>query len=120
MSISSIFVCKRTSFLIFSISVSVFSSYQQAASGLVITDQGAYELSDNYYDTYGFEYIPGAPEDSAHVTWLRSSTSAWRLDAAAIGPNPRVEIGQRHIPDEPLYLIINLGLSSGFSVSKNG
>lgn len=34
-----------------------------------------------------------------------------------MGPNAATEIGQRHIPDEPMYLIINLGISSGFSVS---
>lgn len=59
----------------------------------------------------------------------------WRMGPDALAPDPRVEIGRRHVPEEvsdadgvfwcftsdttvqnqPMYVIINLGLSSGFT-----
>jgi hypothetical protein len=31
-----------------------------------------------------------------------------------MGPNAEAQIGRRHIPDEPMYLIVQLGISEAF------
>ena len=90
------------------------SAYQQAASGLTKTNFEAYELSGNVFNSYGFEYIPGGGKDS-HVTWTLQGEPQWRLGSAAMGPNPATEIGQRLVPEEPMYILLNLGISSGFT-----
>lgn len=93
------------------------SVYQQAASGLVTTPDSAYEDTDARYDTWGFEYKPGSGPDG-YVTWTQGDKNMWRMNAAAIGPNPRTEIGQRLVPPEPMYVLLNLGLSSGFTYGE--
>ncbi|PWN50880.1 concanavalin A-like lectin/glucanase, partial [Violaceomyces palustris] len=90
------------------------SVYQQAASGLVYTDRSAYQETDNIFNSYGYEYIPGSSSD-AHITWTIEGKPVWKLNSLALGPNPATEIGQRPIPQEPMYIILNLGISSSFT-----
>lgn len=93
------------------------SVYQQAASGIITTQDSNYEDNGMQFDTYGFEYRPGGGSD-AHITWTRTDRPMWQVHSSAIGPNPATEIGQRPIPYEPMYIILNLGMSSGFSYGK--
>ncbi|KAJ3516407.1 hypothetical protein NLJ89_g1151 [Agrocybe chaxingu] len=62
---------------------------------------------------YGFEYKPGF--DDAYVTWINEVT-AWTIRASAFVDDPLVEISSRPIPQEPMYIIANLGISEDFSV----
>jgi hypothetical protein len=39
---------------------------------------------------------------------------AWTVYQSAIGPNPRTEVSTRIIPEEPMYILINLGISNNF------
>lgn len=87
--------------------------YQQAASGVVECDSNAYELTSGGFDTYGFEYKPGGDSDS-YVTWTVSEEPQWRLNALGLGPDADTQIGQRLIPAEPMYIIMNLGMSNSF------
>lgn len=82
--------------------------YQQALSGLT-------NLNNTWYDgvayqKYGFEYEPGS---SGYVTWFVGEDATWKLDSRAIGPNGNV--GQRVIPQEPMAMVLNFGMSNGFS-----
>jgi beta-glucan synthesis-associated protein KRE6 len=36
------------------------------------------------------------------------------MKQAGVAADPRVEIGSRPVPQEPMYLITNLGISNGF------
>jgi hypothetical protein len=63
---------------------------------------------------YGFEYVPGLESDGAYITWYLDGKLAWRMNAAAVGADARAQISARTIPEEPMYLILNLALSSGF------
>ncbi|PWN32148.1 concanavalin A-like lectin/glucanase [Meira miltonrushii] len=90
------------------------SVYQQAASGLITTDRDNYEDNGMKYASYGFEYKPGGTPD-AYVTWTKDSQPMWKMSTEAIGPNVQTEIGQRTVPPEPLYIILNLGMSSSFT-----
>jgi len=87
--------------------------FQQAVSAKVNTSDTAYQHTGGEYDTYAFEYVPGKSEDS-YITWFMSDKPVVDLNASAIGPNKATEVGARLIPDEPMYLILNLGMSSSF------
>ena len=82
--------------------------FQQALSGLTNLNNDWYDGKD--YATYNFYYTPGP---TGRVTWSVADIEAWTLDARAIGPNGNV--GQRVIPMEPMAVVMNFGMSNGFS-----
>jgi beta-glucanase (GH16 family) len=82
--------------------------YQQVASGQSNLNNDWY--NGNQYQVYAFEYTPGAKGD---VSWFIGQNPTWKIDARAIGPNGN--IGQRVIPTEPMYPILNLGISPTFA-----
>ncbi|KAK7462987.1 hypothetical protein VKT23_007568 [Stygiomarasmius scandens] len=86
--------------------------FQQATSCVSETDQQAYELSGGLFSVYGFEYQPGF--NDAYITWINNGKAAWTLKAEAVGANARTQISARPVPPEPLYMIINLGISENF------
>ncbi|KAK2461638.1 hypothetical protein APHAL10511_006101 [Amanita phalloides] len=87
-------------------------AYQQATSALTNTNQSCYELTTGCFSIYGFEYKPGF--DNAYVTWISDSSVAWTLLSSGMGPNPVSQISARPIPQEPMYIIMNLGISPNF------
>ncbi|TIB80952.1 glycoside hydrolase family 16 protein [Wallemia mellicola] len=87
------------------------SVFQQSVSGVIRTNQECYQFESGCYDEYGFEYHPGADGD---IKWSVSDEVRWSVKAGAIGPDPITEIGQRTIPEEPMYILINQGISNNF------
>ncbi|KAF8640087.1 hypothetical protein AX17_001327 [Amanita inopinata Kibby_2008] len=85
---------------------------QQATSVVTDTNQRCYELNDACYSIYGFEYKPGY--DNAYVTWLSDNKVSWTIRSEGVGPDPTVQISARAVPQEPMHLIINLGMSRNF------
>ncbi|KAF8609469.1 beta-glucan synthesis-associated [Ceratobasidium sp. AG-I] len=87
--------------------------YQQTTSGLAITNQDCYTQNPGggCFAVYGFEYKPGT---EGYITWVNDNERTWSIRGAGMGPDPRVEIGARPIPQEPMYMIVNLGLSPNF------
>ncbi|KAF7320569.1 GH16 domain-containing protein [Mycena chlorophos] len=86
--------------------------YQEAASVVTTTNQTCYQGISSCYATHGFEYVPGY--DNAYITWLTNNQISWTLNAAGVGPNNATQIGAREITQEPMYILMNLGLSYGF------
>ena len=82
--------------------------FQQALSGLTNLNNDWYNGKD--YATYSYYYEPGA---SGQITWGVADEAVWKLDARSIGPNGNV--GQRVIPMEPMAVVMNFGMSTGFS-----
>jgi len=82
--------------------------YQQAVSALTNLNNGWYD--GNQYQTYAFEYKPGASGD---VTWFVGDQPTWRVTGESLAPNGNV--GQRILPEEPMSVIMNFGMSDGFS-----
>lgn len=82
--------------------------YQQAMSGVTSLNNSWYNGAA--YQTYGFDYTPGA---TGHITWNVGAEPSWRLDGRAVGPNGN--IGQRVIPQEPMALVLNLGMGDSFA-----
>jgi beta-glucanase (GH16 family) len=82
--------------------------YQQALSAVTNLNNAWY--NGNAYQTYGFEYQPGA---DGYVLWNVGSENTWMVTGDAVGPNGN--IGQRVVPEEPLALVLNFGMSTGFA-----
>ncbi|KAH9982345.1 beta-glucan synthesis-associated [Lactifluus volemus] len=87
---------------------------QQAVSALTDTDQTAYQLNGGRFSVYGFEYSPGT--DNAYISWISGNKTSWTLLSAGMGADSTVEISQRPISQEPMYVILNVGMSKNFGV----
>ncbi|KAL7285393.1 hypothetical protein ACG7TL_000488 [Trametes sanguinea] len=86
--------------------------YQQATSVVTMTNQAAYEFSGGEYSVYGFQYKPGFGD--AYIAWIADGQLAWQLNQPGMAADPIVEISDRPVPQEPMYLIMNLGMSKNF------
>lgn len=82
--------------------------YQQALSTVTNLNNDWYD--GKAYQTYGFEYVPGG---DGYVSWTIGDTPTWKITSDAIGPNGN--IGQRIVPEEPLAIVANFGLSGSFA-----
>lgn len=87
-------------------------AYQQAVSGLTITNSSGYELTDNVPLVYAMEYVPGV--EGARITWASDGQTAWSMLASGVQADNRTKISQRLISEEPMYLIANFGMSPSF------
>ncbi|KAF9462095.1 beta-glucan synthesis-associated protein-domain-containing protein [Collybia nuda] len=88
------------------------AAYQQSTSGLSHTNQDCYELETGCFTDYGFEYKPGF--DDAYVTWISQGQADWTLLSSGVAADPIAQISARPIPQEPMYIIMNLGMSENF------
>jgi beta-glucanase (GH16 family) len=89
--------------------------FQQASSAVSVTDQNCYtQMPRSCFSIYGFEYKAGGAKDGGYITWINNAKPAWTILSAGMAPNTLVEIGERPIPQEPLYMIVNLGISRNF------
>lgn len=50
----------------------------------------------------------------SYITWAVDKKRAWTMHPGALGPDPLTEIGQRIIPEEPMYMIFNFHMVSCF------
>ena len=82
--------------------------FQEALSGLTNVNNNWY--NGKKYAEYSFYYVPGS---KGNIVWTVAGEPVWKLDARSIGPNGNV--GQRVIPQEPMSMIANFGMSTGFS-----
>ncbi|KAJ7085431.1 beta-glucan synthesis-associated [Mycena belliarum] len=87
-------------------------AYQQATSVVSQTNQRCYELLENCFSVYGFEYKPGFGD--AYISWITDNKIAWTINAAGLAADPQTEIAARPVPQEPMYIIANLGMSPNF------
>lgn len=94
--------------------------YQQAGSVVSKTNRDCYQIPETpgatpCFTTMGFQYKPGFASDSAHVTWINDDKKSWKLDIAGFGADTNTMISERMVSKEPMYMIMNLGMSVGFS-----
>ncbi|KIK69666.1 glycoside hydrolase family 16 protein [Collybiopsis luxurians FD-317 M1] len=88
-------------------------TYQQAASALTYIPDTGY--SNQSFIKYGFEWWSNpSNRDEGYITWFSNGKESWTLPAAAIGADSTTEISARLIPEEPMYMILNLGMSPNF------
>lgn len=85
---------------------------QQSTSGVTNTPQNAVEKGgDGSFAEYGFEYKTG---DDGYIEWVSGGRPSWRVNSAAMDPDTVAQIDRRPFPEEPLYIIFNLGISQNF------
>ncbi|WVR04544.1 hypothetical protein IAU60_001551 [Kwoniella sp. DSM 27419] len=92
--------------------------YQQAASALTRLPRDIYYSqpgTNGQFTTFAFEYqaFPDKREDG-YIAWVADGKRSWTMHADATGPNEKVGIGRRIIPEEPMYLIFNFHMSNNF------
>ncbi|KAJ7678230.1 glycoside hydrolase family 16 protein [Mycena polygramma] len=87
-------------------------AYQQATSVVSETNQGCYELTDGCMTVYGIEYKPGF--DNAYISWINDNKIAWTIHQGGMAPDPQTQIDSRPVPQEPMYILANLGMSTNF------
>ncbi|KAL0956987.1 hypothetical protein HGRIS_003087 [Hohenbuehelia grisea] len=87
-------------------------AFQQAISSVTETNQDCYEFNTGCFSVYGFEYKPGF--DDSYISWISDGKRAWTMKSAGVAADTRVSIGPRAVPQEPMYIIINLGMSTNF------
>ncbi|KAJ3910134.1 beta-glucan synthesis-associated [Lentinula edodes] len=85
---------------------------QQATSCVSKTNPDCYFSGGGCYSVYGFEYKPGY--DDAYISWIANGEQKWTINAGGTAADTRVEISARPIPQEPMYLLANLGISTNF------
>ncbi|OCH92193.1 beta-glucan synthesis-associated [Obba rivulosa] len=85
---------------------------QQATSVVTDTNPECYEDEAGCFSIYGFEYKPGF--DDAYITWIANNKQAWTLNVAGMAADSAVEISDRPVSQEPMYIIMNLGMSTNF------
>jgi beta-glucanase (GH16 family) len=83
--------------------------FQQALS--TVTNLNNQWYDGKAYQKYGFDYRPGP---DGYVVWNVGDTKTWKVRGEAVGPNGN--IGQRVIPEEPMSIIANFGISDGFAL----
>jgi len=98
---------------------------QQAVSGLSHVPSDGFYGSGKRYVKYGFEYWsdPSNPT-TGYIQWMVDGKPTSRMGANAVGPDPIDSpigpagsglggsgVGQRLIPEEPMSIILNLGIS---------
>jgi len=96
---------------------------QECTSGLTQVPDDGYEFGGQRYVRYGVEYEPdwNGDGENAFVTWYLDGKPAWTVYGSALAPRPDQDIGQRLIPVEPMSIIMNLGMATGFQpVHLNG
>jgi hypothetical protein len=77
-----------------------------------------FQGSGQQFTPLGFEYWanPSNP-DEGFITWQTNGQQTVRLGAAAMGPDQGTGgsgVGRRLIPEEPMSIVLNLGISSNW------
>ncbi|KAI0055424.1 beta-glucan synthesis-associated, partial [Artomyces pyxidatus] len=91
------------------------SAVQQAVSGITTLPADIFTGSGKQFYTFGFEYnaVPSNPSEG-YITWQMAGQPTVRLGGSAVGPDTGPDgsgVGQRLIPEEPMSIILNLGIS---------
>ena len=84
--------------------------YQQALSATTNLNKNWFD--GQQYQRYSFEYAPGEGKD-AYISWQVGDQMMWMLDGRAVGPNGNIQA--RQISEEPMSLILNLGISNAWT-----
>jgi len=94
------------------------SAVQQAVSALTNVPDDMFEGSGQVFTKFGFEYWanPSNPSEG-YITWMANGEQTQRMTESAVGPDMGTggtQVGQRLIPEEPMSIVMNLGVSPGW------
>lgn len=93
--------------------------YQEAVSSVSLIPRRGfmdYDAPDaQKWVTFGLEYEPDWDFDGkGYVTWFVDGKPTWTATGAAVPASALMEISQRIIPTEPMSIVMNLGMATGF------
>jgi beta-glucanase (GH16 family) len=54
-----------------------------------------------------------------YIQWISDNKKAWHVTSQSFPADPIAQISARPIPNEPLYILVNLGMSKGFIPEPN-
>ncbi|KZF23475.1 glycoside hydrolase family 16 protein [Xylona heveae TC161] len=83
--------------------------FQQGISGTTLLNNDWYD--GNEYQKYAFEYTPGT--SNGEIAWFVGDDVSYMMSGQAVGPNGN--IGSRQISEEPMSIILNLGISNSWT-----
>ena len=83
--------------------------FQQAVSGTTLLNNAWYD--GKAYQKYAFEYVPGTSEGK--IAWFVGEDQSFMMDGRAIGPNGNIQA--RQVSEEPMSMVLNLGISNSWS-----
>lgn len=84
---------------------------QQAVSAVTYLNADWYQLSEKRsFQKYGVEYLNG--RDNGYISWYVGENATYTMYAAALTPNGNV--GWRDISQEPMSIVMNLGISTAW------
>jgi beta-glucanase (GH16 family) len=84
--------------------------FQQAISATTMLNRNWFD--NKQYQRFSFEYVPGQGKD-AYISWKVGDQTMFTLDGRAIGANGNIQA--RQISEEPMSLILNLGISNSWT-----
>ncbi|KAF8339437.1 beta-glucan synthesis-associated [Amanita rubescens] len=88
---------------------------QQTVSSLAEVPSDMFQGSGAVFHTMGFEYwADPSNRPNNFITWQVDGSPTYRLGASAVGPDTGTNgtgVGQRLIPEEPMSIVLNLGIS---------
>ncbi|PIL27407.1 hypothetical protein GSI_10555 [Ganoderma sinense ZZ0214-1] len=94
------------------------SAVQQALSALTNLPDDMFQGSGANFKTLGFEYWANpSNRNEGFITWQSNGQPTYRIGASAMGPDQGTggsQVGARLIPEEPMSIILNLGISSNW------
>ncbi|GAA6019163.1 hypothetical protein JCM10207_006570 [Rhodosporidiobolus poonsookiae] len=88
---------------------------QQVTSGLSHTDPTTYDSTTTFMK-YGVEWVPSERDGlgTGKMAWTQNDDEMWFITDTAMGANDAAQIGPRVVTAEPMYLLLNLGMSENF------
>ncbi|OCF31258.1 glucosidase [Kwoniella heveanensis CBS 569] len=90
-------------------------TFQEAVSSLTYIDNDLYQGTSGQFGVHAVEmYSDPNNRDAGHITWVADGVKSWTMYPAAVGPDTTMGIGQRLIPEEPMAMVINFGMSNNF------
>lgn len=71
--------------------------------------RGFYFCSRTSFSSISFQYI----------TWINAGKASWTIKSSALAKDTVVQIGDRPIPQEPMYIIMNLCVDISYFWARN-
>ncbi|KAL6303895.1 glycoside hydrolase family 16 protein [Sparassis latifolia] len=87
--------------------------YQQAVSAVTYINGSNY--NDAGYAKYAYEWYSNPDNrEAGYITWFADGQQTWKVTPATLGPDSITQISGRLIPEEPMYMVLNLGMAPSF------
>ncbi|KAK1227722.1 hypothetical protein PQX77_009273 [Marasmius sp. AFHP31] len=92
--------------------ITELNSYRGGALQQAVSYQQCYsQIPDPCFTIYGFEYKPGY--DDSYISWINDGKKVCTVMGKGLGADPRVEISDRPVPQEPMVCLVPTPITRG-------